>query len=257
MDGITSAVTLNAGSNVTITDNSPSAGHITITAASGLSSPLTTKGDVWGYSTGNTRIPVGADGTVLTADATQTTGVKWATTSSGSGLVKLFESTLASTAASIDTGAGGIASGHGDLICYLYARSNRAAAVDSTKITVNADTGSNYDEQFLEGTGTTVDTAPEFAESSLLNTGLATMAGNNATAGVFSFLEIVIPAYDKTTGFKVAKAISCVPLESGSPDVQLHAAQWRSTTAVSRLSVAPGIGTLFEAGTRFVIYGTQ
>lgn len=194
-----------------------------------------------------------------TGEAIVWDGRQWApgSVTSGSGLVKLFESTLASTAASIDTGAGGIASGHGDLICYLYARSNRAAAVDSTKITVNADTGLNYDEQFLEGTGTTVDTAPEFAESSLLNTGLATMAGNNATAGVFSFLEIVIPAYDKTTGFKVAKAISCVPLESGSPDVQLHAAQWRSTTAVSQLAVAPGIGTLFEAGTRLVIYGTQ
>lgn len=41
-------------------------------------SPLTTKGDLWGYSTLNARIPVGSDGQVLTADSAQALGVKWA-----------------------------------------------------------------------------------------------------------------------------------------------------------------------------------
>lgn len=49
----------------------------------GLSSPLTTKGDVWGYSTTNARVPVGTNGQVLTADSAEATGVKWATASSG------------------------------------------------------------------------------------------------------------------------------------------------------------------------------
>jgi hypothetical protein len=47
------------------------------TDASG-SSPLTTKGDIYGYSTVDARVPVGADGQVLTADSTQVLGVKWA-----------------------------------------------------------------------------------------------------------------------------------------------------------------------------------
>lgn len=47
------------------------------------SSPLTTKGDVYGYSTTNARIPVGTDGQVLTADSAQALGVKWATPASG------------------------------------------------------------------------------------------------------------------------------------------------------------------------------
>jgi hypothetical protein len=48
-----------------------------------LTSPLTTKGDLWGFSTVNARIPVGTDAFVLTADSTQTLGVKWSAPTSG------------------------------------------------------------------------------------------------------------------------------------------------------------------------------
>jgi hypothetical protein len=44
----------------------------------GTTLPLTTKGDLFGYSTTNARIPVGANATVLTADSTEALGVKWA-----------------------------------------------------------------------------------------------------------------------------------------------------------------------------------
>lgn len=51
-------------------------------------SPLTTKGDVLTYSTINARLGVGSNGQVLTADSTQTTGIKWATpASSGGGFI--------------------------------------------------------------------------------------------------------------------------------------------------------------------------
>lgn len=44
----------------------------------GSSSPLTTKGDLWGYSTTNARVPVGTNGQILTADSTNANGVAWA-----------------------------------------------------------------------------------------------------------------------------------------------------------------------------------
>lgn len=41
--------------------------------------PLTTKGDVYVYGSGPTRLPVGTNGQILIADSTQTLGVKWGT----------------------------------------------------------------------------------------------------------------------------------------------------------------------------------
>jgi len=45
--------------------------------------PLTTKGDLFGFDTADARIPIGTNGQVLTADSTQSLGLKWAAASSG------------------------------------------------------------------------------------------------------------------------------------------------------------------------------
>jgi hypothetical protein len=48
--------------------------------SSGFTSPLTTKGDLYGRSaSADARVPVGADGQVLTADSTNADGVSWQT----------------------------------------------------------------------------------------------------------------------------------------------------------------------------------
>jgi len=67
----------------------------------GLSSPLTTKGDVWGYSTTNARVPVGTNGQILTADSTEALGVKWATAATAASGLTFISKTSWSAAASV------------------------------------------------------------------------------------------------------------------------------------------------------------
>ena len=84
----TAAQVIAAGTGISVSTNSGTT-TITNTASSGTTSPLTTKGDVWGYSSTDARIPVGTNGQVLTADSTQTLGVKWAAAGSSISFVSI------------------------------------------------------------------------------------------------------------------------------------------------------------------------
>jgi hypothetical protein len=53
-------------------------------ATSADQTPLTTKGDLFGFDTADARIPIGTNGHILTADSTQSLGLKWAAAPAGS-----------------------------------------------------------------------------------------------------------------------------------------------------------------------------
>ena len=57
--------------------------------------PLTTKGDIFTFSTVDARLPVGTNTYVLTADSAEATGLKWAAPSAGGGKVlQVIQDTL-------------------------------------------------------------------------------------------------------------------------------------------------------------------
>lgn len=90
----TMAAALAAGTNITITVDDPG-DTITIAATgggTGMTDPTTTKGDLIVHATGGTtRLAVGTDGQVLTADATAAEGLAWADAAAGGGTSEPFE----------------------------------------------------------------------------------------------------------------------------------------------------------------------
>ena len=59
----------------------------------GAASPLTTKGDVYTFSTSDARLGVGANNTILTADSAEATGLKWAAPAGGGKVLQVVQAT--------------------------------------------------------------------------------------------------------------------------------------------------------------------
>jgi hypothetical protein len=109
----------------------------------GAVSPLTTKGDLYTFGTSDTRLGVGANGTTLVADSSESVGMKWATPAAGGGA----DWSLLNSGGTALTGAQTVTvsgiSGK-DKIMILVQGASSATASSYIAIRLNADTGSNY-----------------------------------------------------------------------------------------------------------------
>ena len=170
---------------------------------------------------------------------------------SGSGAL-LFDSTLGAPAATIDTGAAGVAGTQNLLEIHVLARTTQAVPISSFALTLNNDGTAIYERVYNTMTNNVVTGANE-----LTNTGgTFNAAGATAAASIFSSLWLVIPSYAQTTAFKVGTYIETVPdTAAANTRVLSGGFGYRATAAISRVAITAGGASNFATGTRLLILG--
>lgn len=109
----------------------------------GIQSPLTTKGDLWSYSTTDTRLASSAvNGQVLTVDTTTATGLKWAAPGGGSSYTLLNSPSGTALTAATTITVSGIS--NVDKVFIRIDNASSANAASAIRIRFNSDSTSNY-----------------------------------------------------------------------------------------------------------------
>lgn len=249
----TAEYTATSGTSIVLGTGAVTGDSLTVTSLGAFTvssdipkSTLTAKGSIVTATAGSTpaNLSVGANGTVLTADSAEASGLKWATPSSG-GMTLLSTTTLSTNSTTISAISGSYKN------LYVVGRAIYSSANDNVQFRLNSDTGSNYAWSRIRVTGSTVTGANATGNTSIdlmeINTGSAWN-----TAGYF---ELLIPRYIESE----IKAVWFRSLGSGTSARKVDWTQgsFNSTSAISAITIFNETGgTTFSGGTVYV-YGVS
>ena len=133
------------------------------------------------------------------------------------------------------------------------ARTNTGFVNDFISFRLNSDTASNYSEHGLYGDGSAV-TAGATANTTAMFGGEIT--GANATASIFGAGIIDLLDYADTNKYKTTRILGGDD-RNGAGEIRLQSNAWRSTSAVTTLTITSYRSANFVQYSSFALYGIK
>lgn len=170
-----------------------------------------------------------------------------------SGMGVIAQTTLGSAAASISFTS--IPATYSHLRVVMMVRSAVAGTDDRVLVRFNNDTAANYDWQRVYGLNATAGASATAGDTSIH---VGSITGSTATAGLASYLDIIIPAYAQTSLHKglVSTCHFSSANAAANLGVFIQGGKWRSTAAITRVDLIGWTANL-DAGTTATLYGLR
>ena len=161
----------------------------------------------------------------------------------------IASNTLGSAAASVTFSS--IPGTYTDLVLRVSARDSADTPVSSISMTFNSDTGTNYSQTILGGTGSAT---TSIIVSNKTSDNRIVLEPSTYTSDVFGNFEIYIPNYTVSAN-KPYSYFGVTENNATAAEIRANAALWRNTAAISTITLAAPNN--FVSGSSFFLYGIK